>query len=280
MNKKRIVITGASGFLGRHVEALLTAHDCVLLHNSKSERTANSDHRLIVYSVDELISEFPTADIIIHLAAFIPYGKFNEPSADFEIVNVGLTKRLAAAYPGARWVFASSVSVYGNSSDNPITTRTSVHPESLYAQSKWKAEQFVAALSNAAIVRFSSITGKGMKPVSMIPLWLEQAQKESKIAVWGKGTRTQNYIDVRDAAGLLYLLAFSDWKGVVLGVSSREYTNGEVAKIIADAMPVEITHTPHEDERGVNYDDRATHERIGFIPKFELSETIRDMIAS
>jgi hypothetical protein len=48
--------------------------------------------------------------------------------------------------------------------------------------------------------------------------------------------------------------------------------------MIAEALPSEIKHTPHADDSGVSYDDHITHERIGFIPKFELRETIRDMI--
>ena len=280
MNKSRIVITGASGFLGRHVVDLFRMHECAFLRNPESSFDSFSEGQRNFFSVEELASAFPSADAVLHLAAFIPYGKLNEPSEDFERVNVTLTKNLALAYPEARWVFASSVSVYGSCTDEVITAETNCQPDSLYALSKTRAEQVVAQLKNAAIIRFSSLIGKGMKPVSVVPKWIQQAKNEGRISVWGQGIRTQNYLDVRDAAELVHLLAMNDFQGIVLGVAPREYTNVEVAGFIAELLPAEIVHTPHADDAGVHYDDHSTHNRIGFIPKFELRETIREMIES
>lgn len=278
MSKSRIIITGASGFLGRHVADLLKHHDCAFLLNPASSMNPTEPGQQVFYSVEDLHKEFPSVDVVVHLAAFIPYGKLDEPSDSFEIINVQLTQRLALAYPEARWVFASSVSVYGQCEDSVITTKTKVMPNTRYAASKWKAEQVVAQLENSIIVRFSSIIGKGMKPISVIPKWIEQARSQKYMSVWGKGARTQNYLDVRDAAALIQILTDDDLKGIVLGVSRQEHSNLAVAQMIAEALPSEIKHTPHADDSGVSYDDHITHERIGFIPKFELRETIRDMI--
>ena len=277
MTQKRILITGATGFLGRHVAMMLREQDCVFLLSPGSK--GNSPFESPCYhSVDDLIAANTEVDVVIHLAAFIPYGSMNESSAQLEEVNVELTQQLAKAYAGARWVFASSVSVYGNSNEVVITTSTLATPNNPYGQSKLQAEQIVSHLHNAAIVRFSTIIGKGMKPVSMIPKWIEQARKEGRIQIWGKGTRTQNYIDVRDAAALVHLLAFSNWKGIVLGTSPKEYSNAQVAATIASQLPVEIEHTAHADERGVFYEDSVTHQAIGFMPKFDLRESIIDII--
>jgi nucleoside-diphosphate-sugar epimerase len=112
----------------------------------------------------------------------------------------------------------------------------------------------------------------------MIPKWIDQARNEGRIQIWGKGTRTQNYLDVRDAATLVHLLAFSNWKGIVLGVSPTQYTNAQVATIITSRIPAEIEHTAHADERGAAYVDTDAQKAIGFIPKFDLLESIIDII--
>ena len=277
MTKERILITGAAGFLGRHVTMLFREYDCVFLLSPGSK--GNSPFESLCYhAVDDLIAAITEVDVVIHLAAFIPYGSMNEPSARLQEVNVELTQQLAKAYAGARWVFASSVSVYGNSNEAVISTSIIATPNNPYGQSKLQAEQIVSQLHNAAIVRFSSIIGKGMKPVSMIPKWIEQARKEGRIQIWGKGTRTQNYIDVRDAAALVHLLAFSNWKGIVLGTSPKEYSNAQVAATIASQLPVEIQHTAHADESGAFYEDNVAHQAIGFMPKFDLRESIIDII--
>jgi len=277
MTKRRVLITGGNGFLGRHVAPLFRDSDCVFLMSPGS--TGNDHLEGSCYdSVDDLVLAISSVDVVIHLAAFIPYGSMNEPSSQLHEVNVELTQHLANAYPTARWVFASSVSVYGTANDAVITTRTVATPDNLYGQSKHEAELIVEQLQNAAIIRFSSIIGKGMKPVSMIPKWIDQARNEKRIGVWGKGTRTQNYLDVRDAATLVHLLALKDWMGVTLGVSPKEYTNAQVAAIIGDVLRAELVHIAHADDRGATYDDTAAHKAIGFIPKFDLHESIIDII--
>jgi UDP-glucose 4-epimerase len=277
MTKKRVLITGATGFLGRQIVPLFRDYDCVFLLSLGS--TGNDYLEGICYdSVDDLVLAISFVDVVIHLAAFIPYGSMDEPSAQLQEVNVELTQQLAKAYAGARWVFASSVSVYGSSNEGVVTTSTLAIPNNPYGQSKLQAEQIVSQLHNAAIVRFSSIIGKGMKSVSMIPKWIEQARAEGRIQIWGKGTRTQNYIDVRDAAMLVHLLAFSNWKGIVLGISPKEYSNAQVAATIASQLPVEIEHTAHADESGAFYEDSDAQQAIGFIPKFDLRESIIDII--
>jgi UDP-glucose 4-epimerase len=277
MTKKRILITGATGFLGRHVAVMLREHDCVFLLSPGSKGNGDLEGHCY-HSVDDLVNAAPEVDVVIHLAAFIPYGNLNEPSAQLHEVNVELTQQLARAYASARWVFASSVSVYGNSNEGTITTSTAAVPNSAYGLSKLHAEQLLLQLENVAIIRFSSIIGMGMKPVSMIPKWIEQARKVGRIQIWGKGTRTQNYLDVRDAAALVHLLAFSNWRGTALGVSPKQFTNAQVAETIASLIEIEIEHTAHADERGAVYEDADAHKAIGFIPKFDLRESIIDII--
>jgi len=277
MTKKRILITGANGFLGRRVAMLFRECECVFLLSPGSKgNSAVEGH--CYHSADDLVEAVSEVDVVIHLAAYIPYGNMNEPSARLQEVNVELTQQLAKAYADARWVFASSVSVYGSSNEGVITTSTLAVPNNPYGQSKFQAEQIVSQLQNAAVIRFASIIGKGMKPVSMIPKWIEQARNEGRIQIWGLGTRTQSYLDVRDAAELVYLLAFSNWKGIALGVSPKQYTNAQVAATIASLIAVEIEHTEHADERGATYEDSVAHKAIAFMPKFDLRESLIDII--
>jgi nucleoside-diphosphate-sugar epimerase len=66
--------------------------------------------------------------------------------------------------------------------------------------------------------------------------------------------------------------------GFTLGVSPKEYTNAQVAAIIGDVLRAELVHIAHADDRGATYDDAIAHQAIGFIPKFDLRESIIDII--
>ena len=57
--------------------------------------------------------QHPSFDVIFHLAAFIPYGAMNRPDERFQRVNVDLTNELLTAFPNARFIYASSVAVFG-----------------------------------------------------------------------------------------------------------------------------------------------------------------------
>jgi nucleoside-diphosphate-sugar epimerase len=278
MNGKRILITGASGFLGRQLLQLFNENDCVLL--LKSTPQDDLSKRYVWFdNPEELVQSVSAVDVVIHLAAHIPYGNMNESTPLLQSVNVDLTKTLAQAYANARWVFASSVAVYGDSNMEVITAQTVTSPNTAYAHSKWEAEIALSELRDCAIIRFASIIGPGMKPVSMIPKWVEMAKETGTITIWGSGSRMQNYIDVRDAARLVEILAFNNRKGVVLGVAPVEHSNKQVAEVLSDLTRADLIFTQHADEKGLRYDDRETHRILGFIPKFELRDSIRDMIA-
>jgi UDP-glucose 4-epimerase len=202
----------------------------------------------------------------------------HQPSDLLTQANISLTEHLASHYPQARWVFSSTVAIYGTNPPRPVTTSALISPDSHYAASKWEAERIIEKLPDRAIIRFSSIIGSGMKPNSLIPIWIQQAQTTRQILIWGKGTRTQNYIDVRDAAKFVHLLALSSWQGVTLGISPDHYTNVEVAGLIGRKMNAQLVHTIAPDEVGALYEDRSTHDTLGFETEFSISDTIEDML--
>jgi UDP-glucose 4-epimerase len=150
----------------------------------------------------------------------------------------------------------------------------------LYGLSKGAAEELVKQSDSYAIVRFSSIVGPGMKPTSMMPKMVNQAMAENRITVYGDGSRMQNYIDVRDAANLLVLSAKTNDNIIVLGIAPREFSNLQVATFIAQETGASIYFEGTDATTGFHYEDHGAHEHIGFKPKFDLHETIRDIIAS
>lgn len=175
----RIVVTGASGFVGRHVAeaAVARGHDVIGL--SRSSNIAASppgvEWRRVDYSsVGALAAALTGADTIVHVAGrahVLRGGGSSSSSAEFHDANVGVTSRIAmaAARAGARRViFVSSVAAVASSSDVRLHGDEATQPDSAYGASKLAAERALSQVVretdlNAAILRPPMIYGPGMR---------------------------------------------------------------------------------------------------------------------
>jgi UDP-glucose 4-epimerase len=157
-----IALSGASGFLGRHLGPELLARG----------------HRLIaipraMLDSKELATALAGAQTVIHLAARAHVLKeaSDNPQPEFWRANVGLTQNLAVAAMQAgvkRFVFVSSAGVLGASSPRGgFNEESSPHPHDAYSASKLQAEQWLTANLGAsmelAILRPPLIYGPGAK---------------------------------------------------------------------------------------------------------------------
>lgn len=134
----RPVLTGATGFVGARVAALL-----------ESPATL----RLGAPAWREAVAALDLAGAtVIHLAARVHQAGASE--AEFDIDNVAKTAALAQAAAdagAARFVFASTVKVYGEESGaRPFSEADEPGPRDAYSRSKWRAEQALAGIARAA----------------------------------------------------------------------------------------------------------------------------------
>jgi nucleoside-diphosphate-sugar epimerase len=175
MEKKKILITGASGTVGQEVLNQLSKK-CVYelivfdLENSKSKKIFDlyrNNLQWIAGSITNIndIQKIPSLlDVVIHLAAIIP------PAADInpiltQKVNVegtqNLLKHIEQTSPDAFFMYSSSVSVYGDRIQNPeiiVSDILKISEGDIYAQSKMDAEKMVRDSSlNWTIFRLSAI---------------------------------------------------------------------------------------------------------------------------
>lgn len=173
-----VLVTGASGMLGRHVvDALLEAGHAVRAFVRESS-DAQHLHRPGVelafgHARDEqaIRRAVQGASLIFHLAGYLtvgaPFGT-GEASPQYQVVNVAFTERLLAAglASGARrFLLASSNSVYAPDAPVPTPEHAPLGPTSPYGRSKLAAEERVGAYGEKGlaptIVRPAVIYGPG-----------------------------------------------------------------------------------------------------------------------
>lgn len=152
-----ILITGASGFVSQAVLRCLNSRQGVTV-NTLSRQRFNSPCPVNQFITDftqcneQLEVALKGVDTVIHLAAraHLLNDTVEDPLACFRSVNVRATINLAkkAAAAGVRrFIFISTIGVYGNTSDTPFTESSEVNPHSDYALSKLEAERQLVELS-------------------------------------------------------------------------------------------------------------------------------------
>ncbi|WP_330217868.1 UDP-glucose 4-epimerase family protein [Pseudomonas sp. ATCC 13867] len=148
MNKIKILVTGASGFIGSALTNYLLeqGHELRAIGRSKPRTVLNFFHGELS-NIELLNTALQGVDCVIHLAgrAHQLRDEARDPLASFRRVNLDLSVILArqAAKAGVRrFVFMSSIGVNGaTTSAEPFVENTAPAPHSDYAQSKLEAEQ-------------------------------------------------------------------------------------------------------------------------------------------
>ncbi len=153
----KILVTGASGFVGQHLVKALKQQDIYVVGVGRELTKSEAD---IFYAVPDFNAnkawQEPLKDCaaVVHLAArvHVMHEKAINPLAEFRKVNVESTLRLAqeAADVGVkRFIFISSVGVNGNTTamGKPFSANDKAQPINPYAISKFEAEQGLIELS-------------------------------------------------------------------------------------------------------------------------------------
>lgn len=317
---KKILITGGAGFIGSHLaERHLGMGDTVVLLDDLSTGSEGNMAPFLetgrcrfergdLLTWKGLDAETARADRIYHLAAVVGMLRVLGDPVGVTRVNVLGTERLleSVARSGRKpeLLIASSSSVYGHTDANELNESGNLvfQPDSAaltgYALSKLTNEiqarayrrkhgipVTIARLFNSVGPRQSGNYG------FVLPRFVKQALTGEPLTVFGDGTQTRSFCDVRDAVAALDLLASDPGgKGEPVNVGNpREIRILDLARLVISRAgsnsPVEFL--PFDSAYGEHFGQitqrRPVIERLqrltGFSPEWSLERTIDDLIA-
>ena len=249
----RVLVTGAAGMIGSHVvEALLARGDQVIALDDLSRgdernvpdgatfaRIDITDSRALVSAFDRL----GPFDAVLHEASIINQGIDAEDVGQDVAVNIeGTLNLLRSASAGGvrRFVYASSVAVYGRPSVLPATeSATLPEPIASYGIGKLAAEHYVRYFANAstdmsyACLRYSNIYGPRQKPlgeVGVIGIFVERVAERAPLVQHGDGSQCRDFLYVGDCVSAT-LAALDSKSSLTLNVGSGRPTS--VSELIA-----------------------------------------------
>ena len=269
---RRILVTGAAGFVGRHVMAALWADlragEALLGAGRGGEGLPHPDFRALELTdraaVRACLADFAPTHIL-HLAALSSVGQAAQAAAETWQANVGgllnLAEAVAAVAPGATLVFASSGEVYGRAflSGAALDETAAPQPMNSYARSKWAGEQVLQDILGTGpgrliVLRPFNHTGPGQDERFVVASFAGQIARieaglvPPRLEVGNLSARRE-FLDVRDVvAAYLAVLAAGDVpSGSVFNVASG--TPRTIASVLEDLralarVPFEVVVAP------------------------------------
>jgi UDP-glucose 4-epimerase len=181
MMGKKILVTGANGFIGRSLCKYLAANDLVVVAAVRHHTGASEESRNIqivetgaAYSAADWANLLPGCDAVVHLAgrAHIMADKAHDPLAAYREVNVEMTKDLAEAAATAgvkRFVYLSSIKVSGEkTAGEPLREDRRPRLTDPYSVSKFEAENSLREICQRTameyvIIRPPLVYGPGVR---------------------------------------------------------------------------------------------------------------------
>ena len=312
MSDRHVLITGGAGYIGSFLTSELlranyrvTVLDSLLfggeslipfLHHPNFHfiKVDVTDPRAIK---DSLKDNWQKPDAIVHLAAIVGFPACQAVGRQVAWrYNVEATEKAfeqAIDLGVERFVFASTYSNYGLSPDGrPVNEESSLNPQSIYAETKIAAEQFLLAQkeTSCAPLLFRFATLYGMSPRTRFDLIVNQFVLEAftkrSLIIYQRGY-SRSFVHIQDVVrGVIMGLEAEQSKirGEVfnLGTDNGNYSKDDIVRLVLKRMPETVVEykdiTFGGDMRDITVSFAKIKSVLGFETKLDVDDGIRDLL--
>ena len=303
--KKRVVITGAAGFIGSHLAETLLDRDYSVVgidnlltgDTANIAHLANRDFSFIKHDVTNYIYIEGPVDYVLHWASpASPIDYLELPIPTLKVGALGTHKALGLAKAkGARFVIASTSEVYGDPLEHPQKESywgnvNPVGPRGVYDEAKRFAEAMTMAYHryhglDTKIVRIFNTYGPRMRlnDGRAVPAFMSQVLRNQDVTVFGDGSQTRSFTYITDLVdGIIRLMLSPENDPVNIG-NPVEMTIKQIAETIitmtGSTSKIVYRPLPTDDPRQRRPDITRARTLLGWEPKVQLEEGLIKTIA-
>jgi nucleoside-diphosphate-sugar epimerase len=246
LNAKRILVTGGTGFIGRHCLAGLSARGYEVHATSSQPQSAQTGihwHQINLLDgarTTALIAEVRPAGLL-HLAWYAKHGLFWDALENLDWARASLALlRAFIDHGGRRMVGAGTCAEYDWCDRHCIESSTPLVPQSLYGVSKNAFRSIAAEAARRSGISFAwgrifYLYGPGEQASRLVPLIVRSQLRREKIVCSGSDL-LRDYLYVADVASALVALFDSPLEGAVNIGSGNAISVGSIADKIAGRL--------------------------------------------
>ena len=267
----KILVTGGSGFIGKHLTLSLLKenHDVYVLDKASTNLLPPNKQRIEdIIDVDVHDEFFRDFDICVHLAALVSVQKSIDNPIDSFGDNVFSTIKMleiCRIHNIKNLIFSSSAAVYGEK-EGALSENDETNPVTPYGLDKLTCEKYIQMYSrlwniNYLILRFFNVFGDGQNPeyAGVITAFNIAKIKNEPLIIYGDGEQTRDFIKVNDVCAHILNLINKKVSNEIINVGTgNSISINELAKsfsenIIYKEARKEIRHSCSSIEKFKNF---------------------------
>ena len=249
MSNPRILITGASGFVGTQITKLLISQqkDLVLVTRRKDAfQEIESKGIITIVQSDNIFSENKNwwkkhlidIDIVIHLAWYVEPNKYLNSEKNIECLSGSLTLAKAATEMDIKKFVGIGTCFEYDLNYGLLQLDTPLKADSLYSSAKISTYLMLSELFKDFAISFLwcrlfYLFGEGEHKSRLIPYIHEKIKSGDPVELTS-GNQIRDYMDVREAAELILSYTFSEYSGAANICSGKPTSVRQIAETIAD----------------------------------------------
>ncbi len=299
---KRVLITGAAGFLGSHLcdRFIREGYRVVAMDNLITGDLRNIEHLMPLenfefyhHDVTKFVHVPGDLDYILHFASpASPIDYLKIPIQTLKVGAMGTHNLLGLArVKNARFIIASTSEVYGDPLVHPQTEEywghvNPVGPRGCYDEAKRYQEAITMAYHTyhgleTRIVRIFNTYGPRMRlnDGRVLPAFIGQALRGEDLTIFGDGSQTRSFCYVDDLVEGIYRLLLSDYPypvniGNPSEITIRDFAE-EIIRLTGTSQKVVYKPLPKDDPKQRQPDITKAREILGWEPQIDRAEGLR-----